>query len=114
MVTGTPPIPSAFFSLDILPKTATAIMFGGQAVDHTGLHCTNNVYLVTCTKEQVVSINCTCTVHVQYIHVVLCNQTQPTKGKGLDELCRGSPPAVRLDIRTFHFTRREMINIACK
>ena len=54
-VTGTRPPPLAWFTVNPLPETNRAVIFGGVGVDDTGGYCTNDVYLVTYTKDLVVS-----------------------------------------------------------
>ena len=65
-VRGTRPPPLAWFTLNTLPGTNRSITYGGLVVDDTGLHVTNDVYLITYTKDLVVSyipcflVVCTC------------------------------------------------------
>ena len=54
-VTGTHPPPLAYFSVNLLPGINRSIIFGGAVVDDTGVYRTNDVYLVTYTKDLVVS-----------------------------------------------------------
>ena len=54
-VTGTRLPPLAYFTLNPLPETNRAIIFGGVVVDDTAAYLTNDVYLVTYTKDLVVS-----------------------------------------------------------
>ena len=55
-VTGTRPPPFARFTLNTLPGTNRAVIFGGLVVDDTGLfYCTSDVYLIAYTKDLVVS-----------------------------------------------------------
>ena len=54
-VTGTRPLPLAWFTVNPLPETNRAVIFGGAVVDDTVVHPTNDVYLVTYTKDVVVS-----------------------------------------------------------
>ena len=54
-VTGTQPPPLAFFTLNALPGINRSIMYGGVVSDDTGVYPTNDVYLVTYTKDLVVS-----------------------------------------------------------
>ena len=54
-ITGTRPPPSAWFTLNTLPETNRAVIFGGAAIDGTGIYHTNDVYLVAYTKDLVVS-----------------------------------------------------------
>ena len=54
-VTGTRPPPLAGFTLNPLPETNRAVIFGGVVVDDTGFYRTNDVYFVTYTKDLVVS-----------------------------------------------------------
>ena len=53
-VTGTRPPPLGWFTLNPLPGTNRSIIFGGLVVDDTAYR-TNDVYLVTYTKDLVVS-----------------------------------------------------------
>ena len=55
VVTGTRPPPLAGFTLNKLPDGNRAILFGGQVIDHSGYHFTNDVYIVTYSKDSVVS-----------------------------------------------------------
>ena len=55
-VTGTRPPPLAGFTVNPLPGINRAVIFGGMVVDDTGgFYRTNDVYLVTYTKDVVVS-----------------------------------------------------------
>ena len=54
-VTGTRPPPSAYFTLNALPGINRSIIFGGVVFDNTGFYRTNDVYLITYTKDLVVS-----------------------------------------------------------
>ena len=55
VVTGTRPPPLARFTLNKLPDGNRAILFGGQVIDHFGHHFTNDAYIVTYSKDSVVS-----------------------------------------------------------
>ena len=55
VLTGTPPPPIVFFSLHNLPTTNMGIMFGGTVIDRTRVYCTNDTYLLSVSKSQVVS-----------------------------------------------------------
>ena len=54
-VTGTSPPPLAWFTVNPLPGTNRSVIFGGVVVDDTGVYHTYDVYLVTYTKDLVVS-----------------------------------------------------------
>ena len=54
-VTGTRPPPLEGFTVNPLPGTNIAVIFGGLVVDDTRAYYTNDVYLVTYTKNLVVS-----------------------------------------------------------
>ena len=54
-VTGTRTLPLAWFTVNPLPGTNRAVIFGGLVVDDTVVYRTNDVYLVTYTKDLVVS-----------------------------------------------------------
>ena len=55
-VIGTCPPPSSWFTLNTLPGTNRAVIFGGVVIDDTGaFYCTSDVYLIAYTKDLVVS-----------------------------------------------------------
>ena len=54
-VTGTRPPPLAYFTVNTLSGINGAVIFGGVVVDDTEIYLTNDVYLVTYTKDLVVS-----------------------------------------------------------
>ena len=54
-VTGTRLPPLAWFTVNTLPGTNRAVIFGGMVVDDTGVYYTNDAYLVAYTKDLVVS-----------------------------------------------------------
>ena len=65
-VTGTRPPPLAWFTVNPLPGTNRAVIFGGMVVDDTGVYYTNDAYLVIYTKDLVVSYS----MSLNGIHVV--------------------------------------------
>ena len=54
-VTGTRPPPLTRFTLNTLPGTNRAIIFGGLVVNDTGVYRTSDVYLIAYTKDLLVS-----------------------------------------------------------
>ena len=63
-VTGMSPPPIAACSVNTLPTSNRAVLFGGVVIDDNGFHRSNDVYIITYTKNQVVSYTCnasTCT-----------------------------------------------------
>ena len=55
-VTGTCPPPLTWFTLNTLPGTNRAVIFGGLVIDDTGaFYRTSDVYLIAYTKDLVVS-----------------------------------------------------------
>ena len=68
MVTGTTPQPLVRFTVNVLPEVNKAIMFGGVVLDDTGLHRTNDVYLITYSENLVVSFWSNHSNHIHSAH----------------------------------------------
>ena len=66
-VTGTSPPPLGWFTVNPLPGTDRAVIFGGLVVDDTRVYRTNDVYLIKYTNDLVVShsmsLDCTCSLY---------------------------------------------------
>ena len=54
LITGNRPPQCAYFSLNALPGNR-GVIFGGTTVDETGKHRVNDLYLVTCFQDTIVS-----------------------------------------------------------
>ena len=64
-----PPPPISLCSVNTLPTSNRAVLFGGMVIDDNGLHRSNDVYIITYTKNQVVSYTC----NVMYMFMYVLN-----------------------------------------
>ena len=64
VITGTCPPPCAFFTLHTLPGNR-GVMFGGCTIDETGVHPVDEVFLLTCSQDTIVS--CIVLLYINHI-----------------------------------------------